>query len=269
MYEVAPHMSNPPLILALAKVEFAKLPQAKLEGSIEALHDMLREEYPDLQQGLSSSVNLNLSNKDNGELSSDLVEEKVPFWVLRSADSDWAMRIDNTSILVTTKSYVSSEDLCERVCSVLQAISEAVKITHTRYIGVRFVNKINHNDQGHFSALRPGFIQEALPFSDGMGGSSYNSRYKIGEGWLDIRSHLVVGGYEVTEDLRDVAALVNVAKSPVNEVFVTLDFDCKFVIENYEKYDLSVLKDRIMTLTYKGKEALAHVLTEDEINQRR
>lgn len=268
MYDTTPHLSNPPLIMALAKVEFAKLPLAKLESSIEDIHDMLREHYPDLQNGIANNLNLNLTNKDNGEFASNVKAEKSPFWLFRSADYDWAIQIDTNGILVSTRAYVSSEDLCHRIRTILDALDTAVKITHTRYVGVRFVNKIKYDADGEFGALRPGYIQKRLSFTDGMGGSSYNARYRIGDGWLDIRSILVVGGHEVTDDLLEVAASLNLAKEPLSEVFVILDFDCKHVTESFEKYNLEALDTKIMSLTESGKRALANVLTEKEIERR-
>ena len=270
MQSKIPHLSNPPLIMALARVEFAKLPQVKLEGSIDSLHDMLRAQYPDINKGLSNNVNLNISNIDNGEVASNVVAEQVPFWQFRSANSDWSVQIDVNGVLISTKAYTSSKDLCERIHAILDALDKAIKITHTRYVGVRFINKINTDSEGQFSsALRSGYIQQPLPFSDGMGGSSYNARYKIGLGWLDIRSTLVVGGHEVTEDLREVAAHLNLAKEPINEVFVTLDFDCKYISENFDLYDLDELNKKITYLTDQGKLALVNVLTEEEIERRK
>ncbi|HCG7082750.1 TIGR04255 family protein [Vibrio parahaemolyticus] len=269
MQQTPPHLSNPPLIMALARVEFAKLPQAKLEGSIDSLHDMLRAQYPDITKGFSNNVNLNLSNTDSGDLASNIVSEKTPFWLFRSANYDWSVQIDVNGVLVCTKAYSSSEDLCHRIRNILDALDTAIKITHTRYVGVRFINKIDIDTNGQFSALRPGYIQQQLSFTEGMGGSSYTARYKVDGGWLDIRSDLVVGGYEVADDLREIAAQLNLAKEPVNEVFVTLDFDCKHVSENFESYDLNQLCERIISLTEQGKLALVNVLTEDEIERRK
>ncbi|EKO3786480.1 TIGR04255 family protein [Vibrio harveyi] len=269
MQLTTPHLSNPPLIMALAKVEFANVPQGKLESGIEALHELLREDYPDIKKVLSNNLSLNLSNNDKGEVASNIITEQQPNWIFRSADYDWAIHIDSKGLLVTTKAYESSENLCARIRTILDALDTAVRITHTKYVGVRFINKISVDPSGEFSALRSGYIQEQLPFTDGMGGSSYAARYKTEDSWLDIRSNLVVGGHEVTEDLLDVAAYLNIAKEPVQEVFVIIDIDCKFIIDSYVKYDLNKLGEQIEKLTDNAKLALAHVLTEEEIQRRK
>lgn len=272
MSHAVPHMKNPPIILFIAKVEFSKIPQSQLDEKMEDFQEKFRRSYPEVEKGVIKNLSMEMSSKTLIPKRSDFQEEKVPVWIFKNAQFDTAVRITPGDLIFTSRNYTSSEDLLTEVEGLIEVLDEIFNLTHTRFVGIRCLNKIEPKvgkGADAFSGIHQKYIQSMLPFTKGMGGSNYSSRYKTEDGWLDIRVKLNVGGFDVPSDVRDLAVLVDFAKEPHRgKVFVTIDLDCKHVPLEYEEYNLDSLKNTLENLIYTNKQALAQIITDDEVKKR-
>lgn len=270
MSNVIPHLSNPPLTLAITKVEFNTLTELQLDAVIESFSDRIRSDYPSLTQGEVRSLEMEI-NPDDMPSKADLKHLKSKYWLFKNESLDWSIRLDKSSIFIATSKYISSDDMCDRVATLLLGLKDTGKVTHTRFIGTRFINYFEPDENGEFSNYSEQFnyIQRPLPFAEAMGGSRFQSRYKVEDYWLDIKCDIVVFGSPVPDDLYDVAQSVNMSTNPLNKVFSTLDLDCKYLAEQYEKFDSANVRTHILELTTVAKKALYHALATKEIEARK
>jgi uncharacterized protein (TIGR04255 family) len=253
-------------VLVLAVVKFAPLPLNKFEEAVLQLHDLIRKEYPGIEKGKDSSVQVIFNEQDN-KIQQDINEE--PFFIFSSADSAWLIKINTTSFAIFTRNYLSFEDLLNRLLDILSKLIHKIGITHTANIGLRYINRIDIKDERDFdNAIVNGFLQPKIVGFKAMAGSDMINVYQADTGWCFVRTSLRIQGSDIPNELLPIAHKMRLAAESVNNVFAAVDIDTNTMSHDFVEFDLEGVKNRLTELHSLAKIAFGSVLTEAEIQRR-
>jgi len=263
-------LETPPLILALAFVKFAQLPLKTFKDAVEQLHGAIRNDYPGLEEVKSQSIELavnNLGEADNLDIKQKQTEESS--FVFSSSDFSWVIIVSPVSLMVCTKKYNSFEDLLERVLRILDILGENDGITHTSNIGLRYINRIDINDDTGFDeTINAGFLQPKISGFIGMGGSDMISVYQSEKSWCFVKTTLKIQGLDIPSELLFIAHKMKLGKEPVENVFTSIDINSNTMTHEFQDFDLANIESCLKELHGSVKKAFGSVLTDSELHRR-
>lgn len=262
-------LSKPPLVLVLAVVKFAPLPSTDFEEAVLQLHGIIRKEYPGIEKSKDKNIQV-LINEQEDQLYKEIKQTEEPSVTFTSSDSSWLIKINTTSIAIFTKKYVSFENLLDKASRIIDQLAEKAGITHTSNIGLRYINRIDINDETGFDdSVMNGFLQPKIMEFNAMAGSDMVNIYQADPGWCILRTSLRIQGHEVPNDLLPIAHKMKFAIEPVNNVFAAIDIDSNTMSHDYIDFNLESIKSCLSELHSLVKIAFGSVLTEAEIQRRR
>lgn len=261
-------LSNPPLVLVLAVIKFALLPPKDFEEAIHQLHSVIRTEYPGIELGEDKNIEV-LFNEQEDQLHHSIKQTKEPSVTLTSSDSSWLIKINTTGLAVLTRKYVSFDDLLDKTSKIITQLSTIISITHTKNIGLRYINRIDiDTEYGFEKSVVNGFLQPKIGEFKAMAGSDMVNIYQADSGWCIIRTSLRTQGHEVPNDLLPIAHKMRFAMEPVNNVFAAIDISSNTMSPDYTEFNLEHIENRLSELHSLVKIAFGSILTEAEIQRR-
>ena len=127
-------LSNAPLVLTLAALEFA--PVDKIREYIPELQDRLRRKYPERKEVRRKEINFNAS--DNSTTTKDSLT-----WSFLSADRSWVVTInENSLVLATSKNYEGFSKFNDRFKEAVEFLKDVLQIDYFRRLGFRQIDNV-------------------------------------------------------------------------------------------------------------------------------
>jgi len=260
------NLSSPPLVYVCGKIEFATLPTSHIEETINALHEEIRNDYPDFQKGEGKRVNVNV--KHGADLKSDatIIEEKLYQWFLRDKSGAWELRIDSGSVFIQTSAYSGFNDLKERLLGILEALNKRMSVNHTRSIGMRYINIVPLNPEADaFPDVENGFLQPELPYFKAKGGSSMTSLYQAPtDNWVQLKTNVLINKSWIPDQLLEAAQRIGLG-GITNGVFASIDIDSFQSSKEYSDYSLPYIDGELQKLHASIEKTFKSVFTADAI----
>ena len=127
-------MTNPPLKLALAQIQFPPILAINQPNSpvVAAFQEDLRKDYPHYQGEVGIALN------DTDAL---VNASSVPRHVFRS-DFGWNIYLTQNFVSLTTTCYRTREDFAEKVRRIAESTQKCLAPHHAIRLGIRFVDRI-------------------------------------------------------------------------------------------------------------------------------
>lgn len=239
-----------PLQYSIFKLEFARLPEKKLSGVIDDLLEELRGEYPDFTVGEVNAVTVDFSLGENSSPNVKKKEEKLPRWTFRNPQKTWEVDLTLGNLIVHTSDYELFDELKKRVLRFLEVVDEYVPIKFTKFAGLRYINRVDFDpDFPDFSQVNQGFLQPDIPRMKAKGGSSMLNIYQTPKDtWIRLNTSIKVGGYDIPDDLLQLASRVRTESEPRDDVFAVVDIDSINGQQDYVPFSLERVASEIDAL---------------------
>lgn len=249
-------MSNH-LIYVLTKIAFACIPDKEFRDATSKIHSALRKRYPGYVPNAETRM-AEITLTPNGQ---EVKESVVPLMIFTSAEKDWGIRISPDSLFFHTKKYVNFDDFKERLSFIINVVHKELDITHTGFVGVRYINKIKADPDGLFTTTikRNDFIQPILDDLQ-LGGSNLMANYKNEAGWIRLNSGVMVNGVNYPEDIMDLAIDLGVIRETKEGVYAHFDVDSFCPSDNFEDYNFDSLMKKISDLRSNVKKIFEEVV---------
>ncbi|MFM4897973.1 TIGR04255 family protein [Aeromonas caviae] len=230
-------MSN--LSYVLGKVGFATIPNKTLKDAIDAIQEKLRRQYPVI--GAMTTIEYN-QIEFSGAGSPQTVTISHPVLVMTDADRVFGFRLTPDSLFVHTTSYVTYKDYITKFTEIIDSITSVIELTHVNFIGMRYINKYQWDNQAGFSNFvkRGEFLQPELLGLLRAGGNmtsaflSENKRLVVNSG---VTIDSVKYPHDVFELVRDFMIENEVKSGP----WAHLDFDSFEPFEKMIPYNINTI----------------------------
>ncbi len=248
------------LVYVLSKVQFGKVTDSKFNAAVDTLIDELRKKYPVFSTQEAKTVEFTITPQGPA-----VNESLQPLLLLKSPSSDWGVRITPEYVLLHTKNYVSFEDFQERMEFLLQTVEKVLPIFHTKFIGIRYLNKFEWSEETDFNQYfkRKEFLQPDLEGVPSKAGSNLNCSYVIDTGVLTINSGVVVNQPLVPADLLEIAAGLDLSNQPLEGPRAHLDLDSFCNYDEMIEYDRGKALDVLAKLRSFAKNAYLEIVAEE------
>lgn len=261
-YKSLGHLAHAPLVYTIGMVEFAPVPE--MEKYVLGIMGNLRRDYPEINDFKINTLKLQIDPDGKQQASQTTVEQ----WSLVSADRTWGVVLGNSRLVVHTVAYKHFEDFSKRLHAALAVVVDQAGISHTRTIGVRYVDNIKQfGNLGIDDQLRPEFaIPEIRGFEPEQGRAEFI--YASTEGRLHLRRYHLKDHPGVPHDLlATVDQLVGQSKPllPISEPFVLVDTDHLYRPSQLEAVDIDLVIKRMDRLHQGASLAFRQVVTENAL----
>lgn len=258
-YESLGHLPNAPLVYTIGMVEFAPVPE--MEKYVRAIMAELRRDYPEINEFSIKTLRVQVDPDGRQQASQTAVEQ----WSLVSADRKWGLVIGSARLIVHTVAYEHFDGFADRLEQALAVVVDAARVSHTRTIGVRYIDNIRQfGTMSIHDQIRPEFvIPELLGFSAEQGRAEFI--YASQEGQLHLRRYHVKDHPGVPLDLAaTVDQLVGQAEPllPISESFVLVDTDHLYRPSKLEDVDVKAVVARMNRLHQGASMAFRQIVTD-------
>ncbi|MEC8082462.1 MAG: TIGR04255 family protein [Pseudomonadota bacterium] len=249
------------LAFVVSKVQYAPIPESTFQKAVSSIQEQLRKKYPNISSRQKVQV---VDVELNAEADEQSVSKQTFLRIaMASADLSWCVQIMPTDLMLLTTSYESFEDFYGRVDEILEIASEALDITHTGFVGIRYINKFELDPEtDSFPSIgRQEFLQPSiLDFK--MGGSNLSARYKTQEGWLNLNSGVSINSPSLLPDLHSLIA----EWKPNNDVgmgaWAHVDIDSFASSDGLKEFDREYVMNTLKQLRKYAKDAYNSIVSE-------
>lgn len=253
------HLAHAPLVYTIGMVEFAPVPE--MEKYVRSIMEDLRHEYPEINEFSIKTLKLHIDADGQQQASQSLLEH----WSLVSADRRWGVVVGSSRLVVHTVAYEHFDGFSRRLREALNVVFQKAKVSHTRTVGIRYVDNIKAFKKMTIAdQLRGEFmIPEIRGFDEEQGRAEFV--YASNEGRLYLRRYHLQGHPGVPQDLfAMVDQLVGQTGPllPVNEKFVLVDTDHLYRPNQLEEVDIDAIVARMDRLHQGASLAFREVVKE-------
>lgn len=250
-------LPNAPLAYVLAAVRFDA--QLALEKHIPALQERLQADFPRLQTGHETVVQINAGS---GTPPQTITAQRFDF---ASADNRLGIILSRETLAFHATAYRNYEDFGQRLGAVLVHVGAELRHLFVRRIGLRYVDIIAPEEgETPDDYVAPGLrCLPALTVMSRARSGLAISEFQLEEGALVIRYAIAAGQIGLPPDLQPLAlAEPDVLKriTPATPMSALLDFDRFAPLE--ETFDASQLKARFDRLHKDHSVAFRELTTE-------
>ncbi len=240
---------NENLKYMLSKIQYGRIPNTKFLAVSDNLLELLRKEYPFV---LPKKNVQTFKIEFKGAGMPEMLQEDDPVLTLLSAKKDWAIRITPEFIILHTKKYNCFADYAPRIKKILSVAQTELGISHFSFIGMRFVNKFEHdiNLVNEFGVARGEFLQPPL-LGYNRGGSNLSARYEdVEQKWsMNINSGIIINGPKISPELAELSSdILNPNELDLGPV-AHLDIDAFYFLEDgMEEFDIDKILNKLEEL---------------------
>lgn len=126
-----------PLRSVLCQVRFPAVLSLMDEAGVAGFQEALRLRYPEFHKELMSGLRF-------ASLSPPAAVQSAPVWRMRD-EAGWQVSLAVDFVSLDTSLYTYSEDFCERLAFILDALNRTVHPAASTRLGVRKVNALSHS----------------------------------------------------------------------------------------------------------------------------
>jgi uncharacterized protein (TIGR04255 family) len=205
-------MAQAPVYFTLVQVRFN--PIMALDSYVPQIQNQLRlQGFPDVQQGVLTTINLNLSNP-NEPRPPQVPVSQVARYTFSNMNKTAGFILDQGSLLFQTTEYDVFEDFSGNFLNGLRIVHEAVKLSYTDRIGVRYLDAVYPKDDEDLSEYLNESVLSLYNKLDGSlahafsetvvknGTRSVIARTIIQDGLIGFPADLQPTGLEIAERFR-------------------------------------------------------------------
>lgn len=259
-YQSLGHMPRAPLVYTLAMVEIGRIPV--MEQYAASVQEALRHEYPELGEFEIRSFKVNLDpvqGKAQGE------QTTIKQWKANTADHTFGVVFDSDRLVLHTIGYSHFNDFAKRLRHVLDVLVERSKVTHTRRIGMRYIDVIEPIDNyGLDGLVQPALLSPQLGKALVPTQSRVEYVYTSESGQLFLRCYQLRNHPGVPQDLMPlVDQLVN-GGAPMavrQQPFILVDTDHVHIPNSLEVYDRERVIEKLDALHQQASLAFRTAVT--------
>nr|WP_319553513.1 TIGR04255 family protein [uncultured Vibrio sp.] len=252
---------NKHLALVISKIQFGTIPERLFGEAISLIQDRLRKEYPNFSSRDQIQIMDVKINSNTGEQS---VNRKSMARIgMTSADMTWGIQIMPDNLILFTTQYTCFDDFFSRMESVLQVAHEALDISHTSFIGIRYLNKLALSGEESEAHLiqRQEFLQPNIGTYT-LGGSNLTARYQTDLGWLNINSGVTINAPKYSPDLYDLVAEWQPENEILNGPWAHVDIDSFNGQKQLSVYDKDIVMSQLKKLREHAKKAYISIVND-------
>lgn len=258
------HLARAPLVYTLGLVEFSQIP--KMDSYAPDILESLRSDYPEVKQIEFQTWNINLQSADQNA-SSHL--EKNSLHSATTADKKWGVVFDRQRFVLHTRDYEHYPDFARRFEKTLKIVTKTAKITHTRRVGIRYVDNIKNLDlTGLDKQVKSQFLTPTLTDWLTPKRSFIEHLYQSDSGQLVLRCVLLPEGLGIPPDLVITANTLFNGQPPtipINEPFMLVDTDHSYDPGNLQLLDIPGVMKRLEKLHDGASLAFRELVTPEAI----
>lgn len=250
-------MSNH-LSLVISKIQYAMIPESRFKNEVSAIQDELRKGYPYLSsRNEIQAVDMHI----NGSTGEQSVNSRViPRMCMASTDRQWVIQVMPDNIILITTNYSGFTEFTERMETLLHTTHKMLDITHTSFIGVRYINKLSMLDQAHL-IKSPEFLQPEL-CGYARGGSNLTAKYKTADGWLNINSGVSINAPKLAPDLQELISEWQPDNQVLDGPWAHIDIDSFNARQELVEYDSSHVISELGRLRKHAKDTFTSIITD-------
>lgn len=142
-------MTHAPVYFVIVQVRFN--PLLALESYAPKIQDQFRHYgFPDYQAGMLATFNLSIVNSANGEAPQVPVSQ-VTRYTFSNMEKTAAFTLDQGSLSLQTTDYDVFESFSETYLRGLRIINEAVSLSYTDRVGVRYLDAVFPKEENNLS----------------------------------------------------------------------------------------------------------------------
>ncbi|WP_130100489.1 TIGR04255 family protein [Siccibacter turicensis] len=234
------------LIHMLSKIEFGRISRKKFLDSVDYVIESLRKDFPYvLQVREQNSYRFELKIEGTPEV----ITETDPILTLLSANKTWGIRISQGFIVLQTKKYEGFTDFINKMSNVIDAVHQHLEITHTSFIGMRYINKFPYIPGEEFKDCfkRLEFLQPDMNEWK-KAGSNLNARYVVETEALSLNSGVMVNAPKHNADLAELVSDIDDVTEIIGGPIAHLDIDSFFNNGELIEYNKEYIINKINTL---------------------
>lgn len=251
------------LIYMLSKIQYGRISNSKFETGKDLIIERLRKNFPHVQQvRMQNSFRFDFGADGKPEM----VNEPDPMLSLISANKAWAIRITPNFMILHTKKYAGFSDFIERMMNVLKAVNESFEISHISFMGLRFLNNFDYDEETMFkdSFKRMEFLQPEL--NEWMrAGSNLNARYPILPDMININSGVNIGAPKYLPDIFELASDLDDVTKVIDQPVAYLDIDSFFPTEHdLQEFDYDFIRDKLNQLRLNANQAFSDIIVDEK-----
>ncbi|MHB8425545.1 MAG: TIGR04255 family protein [Gammaproteobacteria bacterium] len=258
------HLARAPLVYTLGLVEYSQIP--KMDSYAPDILEKLRSDYPEVKQIEFQTWNINLQAV--GQTAESQLEKNF-LHSATTADKKWGVVFDKQRFVLHTRDYEHYPDFAQRFENALKIVTNVAKITHSRRMGIRYVDNIRGLDSTAIDKqVRAQFLTPILTDWLTPKRSFIEHLYQSDSGQLVLRCVLVSEGSGIPPDLMVTAnALFNGQSpvTPINELFMLVDTDHSFDPGSLQLLDIPSIMKRLETLHDGASMAFRELVTPEAI----
>ena len=238
------HLERAPLVYTLGLIEYARIP--KMDSYAPDILESLRTDYPEVSNIEFQTWTINIQpDSKSGE--NQLV--KGVLYSATTADKKSGIAFDAERVVLHTRAYEHFQDFAQRFEKVINTITRIAKITHTRRIGIRYVDNIKKIDSTEIQGqVKEQFLTPPLTELFKPKSSFIEHRYESDLGELILRSVLIKNGQGIPPDLVITANTLFNGEPPIaliNDWLLLVDTDHAYAPQNLELLDVSNVMNRL------------------------
>lgn len=258
------HLARAPLVYTLGLVEFSQIP--KMESYAPDILERLRTDYPEVKQVEFQTWNINLQSAGQA---ADSQLEKNFLHSATTADKKWGVVFDKQRFILHTRDYEHYPDFARRFEKALKIVTEVAKITHTRRVGIRYVDNIKNLDSTELDKqVKAQFLTPTLTNWLTPKRSFIEHLYQSDSGQLVLRCVLLSEGLGMPPDLVITANTLFNGQSPVtliNERFMLVDTDHSYDPGNLQLLNIPEVMKRLERLHDGASLAFRELVTSEAV----
>ncbi|MGR5048160.1 TIGR04255 family protein [Photobacterium damselae] len=244
------------LSLVISKIQYAVIPESRFKSGVSTIQDELRKEYPYLSSRSEVQLVDMHINAISGEQS---VNTKViPRMCMASADRQWIIQIMPDNIMLMTTDYSGFAEFTKRMERLLNITQQTLDITHTSFIGVRYINKISILDDYHL-IRSPEYLQPEL-CGYTKGGSNLTAKYETENGWLNINSGVLIDAPKLVPELQEMISEWQVDNQVLEGPWAHIDIDSFNASQELIEYNSSNIMDKLGRLRKHAKDSFSSII---------
>jgi uncharacterized protein (TIGR04255 family) len=154
--QVGQKLRQAPVYFTLAQVRFN--PVLALDSYVPKIQDHLRRQgYPDAKKGMLATFNLNVDNRAEGGAPQVPVSQTMRYAFSTIAKTEGFI-LDPASLSYQTTEYGTFEDFAEKFLRGLEIVHQAISLSYTDRIGLRYLDAVYPKENEHLSE----YLSEAV-----------------------------------------------------------------------------------------------------------
>lgn len=224
------------LVYMVMKIEFDRIPTSLFHERFDIMSDSLRKVYP-ISFPIKEMKVFKLDMQNVIEGKPEITNFGIPMMTFLSPDKNVGIRIAPDFLVIHTKKYNSFTDISQRTNNILKLLIENYDIAFYATLGIRYVNKIECDEEYEFSKKIKmlNFLQPPLCDWGRSGGNMSSIYYDSYSGAaIGLNTGIMIDGPVVSPDLIEIASDIIDKNKTIDGVVAHIDIDVSLSSDNGE-----------------------------------